>query len=87
MQHHRTHQCFDGGLLNHLLQVTKISYQIALVYSSKVDMDLVLFGTILHDIGKVKIFDAGDESAPIKSNLNDAYLLVAHVYLGQKIVE
>lgn len=54
---HKTHQCFDGGLLDHLYNVTKIAYEIGLNYKEQVDMDLILFGAILHDIGKIKIFD------------------------------
>lgn len=42
---------------------------------------------ILHDIGKVKIFDKYNENNEIKSNLNYSYLLVDHLYIGEKIVE
>lgn len=83
----RTHQCFDGGLLDHMYNVTKIAYNIGLNYLGKVDIDLILFGAILHDIGKIKIFDKWNENNEIKSNLNYSYLLVDHVYLGEKIVE
>lgn len=83
----RTHQCFDGGLLDHLYHVAKHAYQIGLTYQEKVDMDLILFGAILHDIGKVKIFDKWNEEGNIKSNLNYSYLLVDHVYIGQRIIE
>lgn len=87
IKYNRTHQCFDGGLLDHLLNVTKIAYNIGLTYGNKVDMDLILFGAILHDIGKTKIFDEWNEENDIKSNLNYSYLLVDHVYLGESIVE
>ena len=50
-------------------------------------MDLILFGAILHDIGKTKIFDKWNDTSEIKSNLNYSYLLVDHVYIGEKIVE
>ena len=50
-------------------------------------MDLILFGAILHDIGKTKIFDKWSEENEIKSNLNYSYLLVDHVYLGEALVE
>lgn len=86
-KYNRTHQCFDGGLLDHLYNVTKNAYDIGLNYKEKVDMDLILFGAILHDIGKVKIFDKWNENGEIKSNLNYSYLLVDHVYIGEKIVE
>lgn len=83
----KTHQCFDGGLLDHICNVTKISYSIGINYKEQVDMDLILFGAILHDIGKIKIFDKFDENNKVKSNLNYSYLLVDHLYIGQRIVE
>lgn len=55
----RTHQCYDGGLLDHTLNVTVHSYNIGLQYKDKVDMDLIIFGSILHDIGKTKILIDG----------------------------
>lgn len=86
-KYNRTHQCFDGGLLDHIYNVTKIAYNIGLNYVGQVDMDLILFGAILHDIGKIKIFDKWNENNEIKSNLNYSYLLVDHVYIGEKIAE
>ena len=83
----RTHGCFNGGLLDHILNVTKNAYNIGYIYNEKVDMDLILFGAILHDIGKTKIFDEWNENSDIKSNLNYSYWLVDHVYLGERIVE
>lgn len=83
----RTHQNFDGGLIDHILNVVTHAYNIALVYQDKIDVDLVLFGAILHDIGKVKIFDEWNEKAKVKGNLNYSYLLVDHLYLGQQICE
>lgn len=87
IKYNRTHQCFDGGLLDHMLNVTKHAYNIGITYGKNVDMDLILFGAILHDIGKTKIFDEWNEKNEIKSNLNYSYLLVDHVYLGETLVE
>lgn len=87
IKYNRTHQCFDGGLLDHMLNVTKNAYNIGSIYSDNVDMDLIIFGAILHDIGKTKIFDKWNEENDIKSNLNYSYLLVDHVYIGENIVE
>lgn len=83
----RTHQNFDGGLIDHILNVTTHSYNIANVYKDSIDMDLVLFGAILHDIGKVKIFDKWNENGIVKGNLNYIYLLVDHCYIGEHICE
>lgn len=82
----RTHQNFDGGLLDHLYNTTNIAYNIGLNYKENVDMDLIIFGAILHDIGKVKIFDKWNENGEVKGNLNYSYLLLDHVYIGEKIV-
>ena len=82
-----SHQCFDGGLLDHTLNVTRNAYNIGTTYQGYVDMDLIIFGAILHDIGKTKIFDEYKKDSEIKSNLNYKYLLVDHVYIGEKIVE
>ena len=87
IKYNRTHQCFDGGLLDHMLNVKKNAYNIGTKYGEKVDMDLILFGEILDDIGKTKIFDKWSEENEIKSNLNYSYLLVDHVYLGEALVE
>ena len=35
----RTHQCFDGGLLHHSLNVTKNAYNIGKLYEDDVDID------------------------------------------------
>lgn len=86
-KYNRTHQCFDGGLLDHLYNVTRNAYNIGINYKEDIDIDLVLFGAILHDIGKTKIFDKWNENSEVKSNLNYKYLLVDHVYIGKKIVE
>lgn len=83
----RSHQNFDGGLIDHILNVVIHSYNIAKLYENQIDMDLVLFGAILHDIGKVKIFDEWNENGKVKGNLNYRYLLVDHCYIGQQICE
>ncbi len=87
IKNNRTHQCFNGGLLDHMLNVTQNAYKIGLTYENKIDMDLVLIGAILHDIGKTKIFEEWKEENEVRANLNYVYLLVDHVYLGETIVE
>lgn len=82
----RTHQNYDGGLLDHLYNTTTNAYNIGLNYKENLDMDLIIFGAILHDIGKVKIFDKWNENGEVRGNLNYSYLLVDHVYIGEKIV-
>lgn len=83
----RTHQCFDGGLLHHSLNVTKNAYNIGKLYENDIDMDLIIFGAALHDIGKTKMFDVWNNESIINGNLDYRYQLVDHVYLGEKIIE
>jgi 7,8-dihydroneopterin 2',3'-cyclic phosphate phosphodiesterase len=51
------HHAKTGGLLEHTYFVTKVCISIAeeihLVYGTKVDMDALIAGSLLHDIGKV----------------------------------
>lgn len=48
-----SHHYFEGGLLYHTYCVTRNAITIMELYSNlKVDSDLVIFGALLHDIGK-----------------------------------
>ncbi|WP_437186607.1 3'-5' exoribonuclease YhaM family protein [Planctomicrobium sp. SH668] len=48
----RLHHAFHGGLLEHILTLAEGATRLAPLYP-KVDYDLVLAGTFLHDIGKI----------------------------------
>ncbi len=80
-----SHHCFNGGLVDHMLNVTKLSYQIGSIYADEIDMDIIIFSAIFHDIGKIQIFDEWNDKGNVHGNLNDKYLLVDHVYLGRII--
>jgi len=51
------HHVYDGGLAEHTLSVTRMSVRIAQVlksvYGIEADMDVLIAGCLLHDIGKV----------------------------------
>lgn len=50
-----SHHYFEGGLLYHIYCVTKNAITIIELYPKlNVDSDLVIFGALLHDIGKTK---------------------------------
>ena len=52
------HHYFKGGLLYHIYCVTRNSYNIANMYPNlNIDMDLILFGALLHDIGKTNEYN------------------------------
>jgi 3'-5' exoribonuclease len=52
----KMHHAYLGGLLEHTLSMTVLVGEIAAHYSG-IDMDILLAGTILHDIGKIREFE------------------------------
>lgn len=82
------HHYFKGGLLYHIYSVTRNSYNIAKMYPNlNIDIDLVLFGALLHDIGKTNEYnDFLEEENYIARKGNGAELL-GHSYEGVHIVD
>lgn len=82
------HHYFKGGLLYHIYSVTRNSYNIAEMYPNlNIDIDLVLFGALLHDIGKTNEYnDFLEEENYIARKGNGAELL-GHSYEGVHIVD
>lgn len=82
------HHYFKGGLLYHIYSVTRNSYNIAKMYPNlNIDIDLVLFGALLHDIGKINEYnDFLEEENYIARKGNGAELL-GHSYEGVHIVD
>lgn len=82
------HHYFKGGLLYHIYSVTRNSYNIAKMYPNlNIDIDLVLFGALLHDIGKTNEYnDFLEEENYIARKGNEAELL-GHSYEGVHIVD
>ncbi|MHA1730711.1 MAG: HD domain-containing protein [Promethearchaeota archaeon] len=52
------HHNYEGGLLEHTLQTVKVALGIVdnLDHDMKVDVDLVIAGAVLHDIGKINCY-------------------------------
>lgn len=80
------HHFFKGGLLCHLLGAAKIAYAVASLYENRVNMDLIISGALLHDIGKIITRDAWDDTKELKSPTNDFARKFEHSYLGMQIV-
>jgi 3'-5' exoribonuclease len=55
----KNHDAFVGGLLKHTMYVTRIACSIAKTYGGMIDMNLLIAGALLHDLGKVKTYDIG----------------------------
>ena len=77
----RLHHTYLGGLLEHTLSVARLVLEIACHYDG-LNLDLLLAGSILHDLGKVdelsyhRAFDYSDEGR-----------LIGHIILGIERVQ
>lgn len=74
------HQNYIGGLLEHTLQVTEICDKV-LVYYKNVNRDILIAGSLLHDIGKV--FELSMEGF---IDYSDKGRLLGHVMMGYEYV-
>ena len=53
-----SHHYFKGGLLYHIYCVTRNAIEICNMYPNlEVDKDLIIFGALVHDIGKCNDFN------------------------------
>ncbi|MFC1798226.1 3'-5' exoribonuclease YhaM family protein [Thermodesulfobacteriota bacterium] len=75
------HHAYIGGLLEHTLSMALLVERIAGHYSG-VDMDLLLAGVILHDVGKTKEFEYGS-----RIDYSDKGRLLSHIVIGLELVE
>jgi 3'-5' exoribonuclease len=74
------HHAYLGGLLEHTVAVATLALE-ACTLHPRLDSDLLLCATLLHDVGKTREFDLGAEIA-----LSEAGALVGHLVLGQQLV-
>ena len=82
-----SHHYYKGGLLYHIYSVTRNSIAICNLYPNlEVDMDLIIFGALTHDIGKTNDFNdfSGENYEPKSGN---SMALLGHSYEGTHIVE
>ena len=76
------HNAYVGGCLEHLVDVAVVAQNIAYCYPS-VNMDLVVAGALLHDIGKV--FEYGIDGVNISTTLDGE--LLYHIPMGMTILD
>lgn len=74
------HHCYEGGLMEHTLNVCRIVDSVA-VHFNQIDRDLLLTGALLHDIGKINEFDSGNFI-----EYSDEGRLCGHISMGFHIV-
>lgn len=81
------HHFYKGGLLCHLYGVTRNAIVICNFYPElEVDIDLIVFGALLHDIGKINELNDFSDNNKIGKKGN-ASALLGHSYEGTHIVE
>ena len=72
----KMHHAYLGGLLEHTLSMTVLVGKIAAHYTG-IDMDILLAGTILHDIGKIREFEYD-----YTIDYSDEGKLLTHIVIG-----
>ena len=72
----KMHHAYLGGLLEHTLSMTILVHNIAADYSG-IDMELLLAGAILHDIGKIREFEYD-----YVIDYSDEGKLLTHIIIG-----
>lgn len=75
------HHAYLGGLLEHTLSICGVMEFIASHYKG-LDLDLLLFGAVFHDIGKI-----WELSFETSLGYTDVGRLVGHIPLGSELVE
>ncbi len=75
----KMHHNFRSGFLEHILTMAQIAKKISPLYS--VDLDLVLAGVLLHDIGKLKEINSDYEA-----EYTDEGNLIGHIVIGRDMV-
>jgi 3'-5' exoribonuclease len=77
----KMHHAYVGGLLEHTVSMALLCERIAGHYSG-IDMDLLLAGIILHDIGKTVELTTG-----FGFDYSDSGRLLSHIVLGLQMVD
>ena len=83
-----SHHFYKGGLLFHIYSVTKNAMAICDLYPNlNVDKDLIIFGALVHDIGKCNDFNDFSDGENYNSINGNSMDLLGHSYEGTHIVE
>jgi 3'-5' exoribonuclease len=77
------HHAYLGGLLVHTVSMVFLADKIAEHYrGGGIDRDLLIAGTILHDIGKLREFEY-----KYKIDYSDEGRLLSHIVIGLKMID
>lgn len=70
------HHAYQGGLLEHSLNVAKICDRMTEIYDN-VNRDLLIAGSILHDVGKIREYSSG-----VNLKITNRGRLLGHITMG-----
>lgn len=78
------HHAGMGGLLKHQIEVCETALGICSSYSGlKIDQDLIIAGSLLHDIGKLKTYQYVD----CLIEMTDMGMMMEHITIGINLLE
>jgi 3'-5' exoribonuclease len=77
----KMHHAYIGGLLEHTLSMATLADKIARHYSG-IDRDLLVAGTILHDMGKIREFEY-----TYRIDYSNEGRLLSHIVIGIELLE
>jgi len=83
----KVHSAWVGGLLEHSISVAKLSdsvvkYYNDLYFENKISRDIVVFGSLFHDIGKIWEYDYSTPNIEVTKHGE----LLGHIYLSTKMI-
>jgi len=76
------HHAYEGGLIEHTLEVWKLADAMCALYGDKLDREIVLAGAALHDIGKIKAYRL---TAGVSEH-TDVGMLLDHIFISASMV-
>jgi len=77
----KMHHAYLGGLLEHCLSMAVLADRVAKHYTG-VDRDLLLAGTVLHDIGKIREY-----KYKTRIDYSDEGRLITHIVIGVEMLD
>jgi len=77
------HHNYVSGLLEHTLEVITICRDMARLYPTQLQLDLLITGAILHDMGKIEEYDP----ASLSFEFSDRGKLIGHISIGKEMLD
>ncbi len=77
------HHNYVSGLLEHTLEVIAICKDLVKLYPAQLQLDLLITGAILHDVGKIEEYDP----ASLSFEFSDRGKLIGHISIGKEMLD